>query len=223
MDCTNKSFDLDTITNFECLGNSLKKIHKNFEAIETALFSLSTCCSLDLCLSCDDAFEVHTNCFNSTSGPPTPTPTPGDNSCNKAISYEDGGVSYPTTRMISLGPNLGTVSVYLNALTKPDRLIINFDNSVVLDTGYYGSSLYSYGQVLRSGFTNFLVGRVDPITGNVYPFVDPNHDPDNFPKVNGAVISNSSFIKNSSTQTCTVSVFAPMTSTKWDMRLGCPA
>jgi len=179
------------------------------------MFSLSTCCSFTPCMSCSSY----------TPPPPTPTPTPPPDplpGCDVPLSFSSGSVSYPVIFDFELGLATGNVNLTFNALQRPDRFICSIDGAIVLDTGYYGANRYTFGQWDRTNFTNRLSGLVDPITGNVYPFVDTNHDGDGYPKVNPAQLDTLGFAKTTSTSTCTLCAFAPMLATLWNINMGCP-
>jgi len=213
--CEATSLELDFVDPDECLNRSLAKINKNFGALESYLISLSTCCSLDPCVSC----------LSSTPPPtptPTPTPTSGPTNCNVPLSFSDGGVSYPQIFSFELGAVTGNVNLFFNALQRPDRFICSIDGNILLDTGYYGASRYTYGSWDRSNFTKRLSGLTDPITGNVYPFADSSHESDGYPIINSAQLDTKSFSKTTSTSTCILCAFAPMLATYWEINMGCP-
>jgi hypothetical protein len=161
---------------------------------------------------------------------PTPsTPNPSVIPCDTVASY-DGGQTYPSTRTISLGSGTGSVSLYYNALSVPDRFIVYRDvappfSTLVLDTGYRGSSDYDYGQANRNQFTTALNGEIDPITSLTYPNASvTDAAPDGYPYINGIGAGTGSFNKTDSPSytTATVNVYAPMSGTAWSYKLLCP-
>lgn len=153
------------------------------------------------------------NCIDITVETPIP--------CGTLVPYS-GGQSYPTTETIGLGEDIGDVDLNYDAISVPDRFIVRWDGSVVIDTGYRGSSSYDFGGGLRSDFTSSLLGEIDPITLNTYPDFTTYPD-DGYPRIVGPGSGTASFNKNLTTPTiATVEVYAPMTTTVWSFTLGCP-
>jgi len=111
-----------------------------------------------------------------------------------------------------------------DAKSFPDRYIVEWNGSVVIDTGYRGSSTWDFGGPNRTTFNNSLEGKLDPITGNTYPFTHPSHASDGYPVIEGLGLGDTSFEKTlSSPDTATVSVYAPVPTTIWNFTMHCPA
>lgn len=142
--------------------------------------------------------------------------------CGESSSFS-GGVSYPTTQSVTLGTATGTVVLNYDAQSVPDRFIVEWNSSVVIDTGYRGSSVYDFGGGSRSAFTSSLTGDIDPITLNVYPDLATYPD-DGYPRIVGPGIGTASFVKNlASDNFAIIKVYAPMSSTIWAYRMDCPS
>ncbi len=144
--------------------------------------------------------------------------------CNISNSYP-GGESYPTIKDITLGSDLGIVNLIPNPMTRPDRFIVYFNNSIVIDTGYVSTSPELYppnsGSSNRLAFNISLYGKIDPVLNVTYP--NTTHFPDDgFPLVS-SYLQTFSFNKTLSNITVAqVKVFAPMDGTAWNFTLTCP-
>lgn len=158
----------------------------------------------------------------SISATTTTTTTMSVINCGESSSFS-GGVSYPTTQSITLTSSTGTVVLNYDALNVPDRFIVEWNSSVVIDTGYRGSAFYDFGQVGRSSFTNSLTGLIDPTTLNTYPDLATYPD-DGYPRIVGIGLGTASFVKNLASNTfATIKVYAPMASTAWSYVMNCPS
>jgi hypothetical protein len=164
-----------------------------------------------------------TTTTSTTTSPPTTTTTTtiAVISCG-AGSVFTGGLSYPTQQSVVLGSDTGTVVLNYNAAGVPDRFIVEWNSSVVIDTGYRGGEVYDFGGLGRSEFNNSLTGRIDPITLTTYPDLAIYPD-DGYPRILGLGSGTTSFVKNSaSPTTATVKVYGPTPGTAWDYILNCP-
>jgi hypothetical protein len=151
----------------------------------------------------------------------TTTTAAGLISCGTSSSFS-GGISYPTTQSVALTSSTGTVVLNYDALVVPDRFIVEWNSSVVIDTGYRGDVFYDFGGVGRSSFTNSLTGLIDPITLNTYPDLTTYPD-DGYPRIVGIGMGTASFVKNLASDTfATIKVYAPMSSTAWSYTMNCP-
>jgi hypothetical protein len=107
-------------------------------------------------------------------------------------------------------------------MTVPDRFIVIWNGSVVIDTGYRGGSFYDFGQSGRNSFNASLLGKVDPVLGTTYPDTT-NYPDDGYPRIVGVGAGTAVFNKSSaSPATCRVEVYAPLPGTAWNYTLGCP-
>jgi hypothetical protein len=147
--------------------------------------------------------------------------------CNELVKSQDyGNYGFPIEFEIQLDRLVGgTVNFKYTSADKPTRFILSFDGQLVVDTGYVGAPIYGHKvppqTTERDLFTTSLNGKIDPITGNFYPnssTTDPA--PDNFPNINQTTLK--SFIKNSSTSTLVVRVYAPLDQTIWSFEVSCP-
>tara|TARA_A100000172_G_scaffold76180_1_gene59433 strand:+ start:1323 stop:5933 length:4611 start_codon:yes stop_codon:yes gene_type:complete len=182
---------------------------------------------------------INTTAYNACCGcvPVLPT-TP----CGSAASYS-GGNNYPDAQTYTLGSGTGTVSVEFLAEALPDRLIVEFDGAVVIDTRYMGIGVGSDWYKGPQGLLATLQG-IDPDTGTYY--VEPNngaftgqaYEPNGtapLPRVsnggyvteiNGVTTNNTwhtfTFQKTTATTTCTIKVYGPLPTTAWHIKIGCP-
>ena len=151
----------------------------------------------------------------------TTTTTAAPIGCGAGSSYS-GGEAYPTEQSVILGSDIGTVILDYNAFDIPDRFIVEWNNNIVIDTGYRGGSSYDFGGASRSSFNSTLTGRIDPITLNAYPDLTTYPD-DGYPRILGLGLGTTSFVKNlASPTTVTIKIYGPMPSTGWSYTLNCP-
>ena len=137
----------------------------------------------------NDSYSLEFNC---------PTVTIPIIPCGAGANYS-GGIAYPSVDTINLGSSTGVVTLSFNAYNVPDRFVIEFDGSVVIDTGYRGSGAY------QNSLNNALIALGEPTA----PIV-------------GAGAGSATFNKTTATTTATLKVYAPMTGTGWDATLSCP-
>ena len=153
----------------------------------------------------------------------TTTTTMAVINCGTTSVFTSGGASYPTTELITLTTSTGTIVLNYNAVNVPDRFIVDWNGSVVIDTGYRGyAALYDYGESARSTFTSSLTGLIDPITLTPYPNFSTYPD-DGYPRIVGPGAGTVSFVKNLASNTfATIKVYAPMDDTAWSYTMNCP-
>jgi hypothetical protein len=157
---------------------------------------------------------------------PAPTPTPTATRTNNipcgTPSDFIGFSGYPITQSVTLGNPTGNVTLAFSAYSVPDRFIVQWNNNVVIDTGYRGTSNYNFGGAQRAAFNNSLTGRIDPITLNTYPdFV--TYPTDGYPLIVGLGAGSASFNKNLANPTsATINVYGPMPDTEWRYIMNCP-
>lgn len=141
--------------------------------------------------------------------------------CGQQTAFS-GQQSYPDTQAFNLGSDTGEVTVTYNAFSVPDRFIVKLDNVIVSDTGYVGSSDFDFGGSSRNSFTSSLTGKLDPVTGTVYPDT-LNFPEDGFPRILGPGSGTTSFNKElPSPSLAFVDVYGPMSGTAWNVILSCP-
>jgi len=141
-----------------------------------------------------------------------------------------GEVSYPTTKIITLGTDTGDVDFEFLPYGIPDLALIKYNGVVVVNTGYHGDNDYMYGGIYRDDFNDSLNGKIDPVTGETFPYTEipfPSHiDVDGYPVVTeiaGNEWYYDSFVKSTQYPTqATVEIYAPMISTGWKFKLKCP-
>lgn len=146
-----------------------------------------------------------------------------DESVDCGVTTEfSGEQSYPSEKIYTLGTELGTVVLDFDAQNQPDRYIVYIDNEIVLDTGYRGSTGHTPGGSSRADWASSLTGRVDPVTGNTYPFIDPSNESDGYPVVFTPGQGSASFYKSSTFPYAIMRVYAPESGTLWSATLNCP-
>lgn len=147
---------------------------------------------------------------------------PGFVPCDVPVNYT-GQVGYPSDEFsYNLGTATGWVELEYDSYSVPDRFIVRYDNSVVIDTGYVGSFNYDFGRPNRSNFTTRLVGKEDPVTGNTYPdFI--NYPDDGYPRIKSTGRGKARFYKGNSTPiTARIQAWAPIPGTAWRAKMLCP-
>lgn len=151
-----------------------------------------------------------------------PSCEPDPEPCGEGLSF-GGGVSYPTTNIVNLGEGTGDVELTYEAFSIPDRFIVIWDGSVVIDTGYVGNpALFDFGGTQRSGFNDSLTGKEDPVTETIYPDFT-NFPDDGYPRVSSPAAGTVSFSKASPTPTTAqLDIYGPQSGTAWNATLGCP-
>lgn len=151
----------------------------------------------------------------------TSTTTIANIPCGVSAGYS-GGQNYPSSEVIGLGSDTGPVVLQFDAISVPDRYIVRWNGSIVIDTGYRGSNIYSFGGYNRSGFKTSLLGKVDPVTSNIYPDFTTYPD-DGYPLIVGTGSGIDSFVKSlAAPSTAEVEVYGPMSGTAWSFTLYCP-
>jgi thioredoxin-related protein len=147
--------------------------------------------------------------------------------CNTLVKSEEyGNYGFPIEFEVQLNRLVGgTVNFKYSSLDKPARFIVIFDGNVVIDTGYVGAPIYGHKvppqTTERDLFTTALTTILDPITGIAYPNNGTTDAAlDGYPNINQT--TQKSFIKNSSTSTLLVRVYAPLDQTIWSFDVSCP-
>jgi len=141
--------------------------------------------------------------------------------CGTPFTY-GGNQAYPISQTIELGTDTGLVVYNFDAYQVPDRFIVRWNNSVVIDSGYVGISRFDLGGDLRSRFINSLIGKTDPITNTVYPDFT-NFPDDGYPRITTPGNGSLSFTKNLAFPiNAVVDVYGPIIGTGWVHTLYCP-
>jgi len=142
--------------------------------------------------------------------------------CGQNFEF-NGGDSYPNYMEVELDNNSGQSTTYYEMYNIPDRLIIEWNNTVVVDTGYRGSPNYDFGGIYRSSFNFDLAGKVDPINGLTYPNTQ-EYPEDGYPTLEGLGEGNALWQKTQATPSIAkVYVYAPMGGTAWEIySVTCP-
>ena len=114
------------------------------------------------------ALAQYNSCCNCT------TPPTNQISCGGGtVGFTQGGGAYPQQKTFNVGSGTGTVEIMFRAENIPDRLIVEFDGAVVIDTQYIGDSKYmtNPGDAPTSFFLSSALSGNNPATGS--PFIEP--------------------------------------------------
>jgi hypothetical protein len=142
---------------------------------------------------------------------------------------EEGGSGYPISQNTAFGNAQGTVTLDPTVGNVPDRFLVIWNGTTVIDTGYLSNDDVSYNQEFNSRRNNFkaaLEGKTTPERSGTYPFpansgTFPNQmASDGYPIV--YYPQNKTFNKNFSESNAVVEVYGPMSSTDWGYTLSCP-
>ena len=118
--------------------------------------------------------------------------------CDNATGFS-GGEAFPDVQVIELGATTGVVTLTFNAINVPDKFIIEFDGSEVINTGYRGSA-----------------SQQGPLNSAL---ADRGLPPET---IQGGGQGTATFNKTTSTTTATLKVFAPLPGTSWVCTVSCP-
>jgi len=154
---------------------------------------------------------------------PTPTSIGTEVNCNEVVSY-NGGPIYGQLYNVDYDNLVGTVTFEWNARTQPERFICSYNSAIVIDTGYIGSaaSQYEYGGAFRSTFNAGLLGKIDPMTGLIYPNIAASDTAaDGYPNVSSAASGSFSFNKQQSPPNVFVNVYTAIPPSLWNFTLKC--
>jgi len=125
---------------------------------------------------------------------------------------------FPNSVYYSMSAFIGDVSVQWATPSNPYRFVFKYDDIARIDTGFVGSSIYNYGGSSRSTFTT---GILSSLSHGNYP--SASLAPDGFPYVTSSLSASlSTFYKDTDTSRLTVDVYAPLSSTDWEVFVGCP-
>lgn len=113
--------------------------------------------------------------------------------CDDSQNNGSGGMGF-YNYTINLGSSVGTVRLSYYAYSVPDKFVVNYNGTDVIDTGFRGDSGYN-SQLNALGYPN--------VSGSGNGYFD--------------------FVKSTaSPTTASVQVIAPLDGTAWDFTLGCP-
>ena len=118
--------------------------------------------------------------------------------CNTQLSYS-GGEAFPSEYNITLGSTTGVVTLTFDAQDIPDKFIVEYDGSEVINTGYRGSTIYQ-GDLNSALALKGLPAETITAPGN----------------------GTATFTKSTATTTATLKVYSPLSSTVWTATLSCP-
>lgn len=152
--------------------------------------------------------------------------SPETEACGIAQNYQQGTQNYPTALEGILGSTTGTVTLTPIPYSVPDRWIVEWDGSDVIETGYISNTpaTYNIGGVFRNYITTDLAGLTAP-EGGTYPLPQGGTFPnqiasDGYPVINA--IGTYTFPKNTTTSIANVFVYGPIRQTGWESTLSCP-
>ena len=221
-------------TNFSTISDLLDTMTENNEECCAEILALKAQIDalIDVMEICETDLPTTTTIESTTTLQPAttteqPTTTIEGINCGEVVEYT-GGESYPTEETIILGSTTGLVTLTYDVYTIPDLILVYFDGSIVINTGYRGyGAFYDFGGAGRTSFKAALYGKADPVNGGTYPNTT-NYPDDGYPRVtSGDVVGypgrgTATFNKTTTTATATVKIYAPMGGTAWSFTLGCP-
>lgn len=204
--------------------------------------STSTTTSTSTSTSTSTTTSTSSTTSTSTTVEPTTTTTTTveitvvEVNCPDPTEWVTGQTTYPTRSNVALGTETGKVVLDFEIYPIPDRMVVWFDGTVVIDTGYRGSVRYDIGGDLRNTFKLSLNGKADPVAPYTYPLsagdiVTYNADgynvnqeirSDGYPALNPDHTSTACFDKTTATATATLDVWAPLEHTGWKFIMYCP-
>ena len=140
--------------------------------------------------------DITTTTTTSTTAPVTTTTTTVSTDCGTPIA---GDMAFPEIHYIDLGSDTGIVTLQIDTLDVPDKFVVEWNGSEVIDTGYRGdagfqSELYS-ALAAQGELPELIVGSG---TGTF------------------------TFNKTTSDPIATVKIYAPIDETEWSFTLSCP-
>lgn len=119
--------------------------------------------------------------------------------CPEPVTFS-GGIVFPATYTVDLGLETGSVSLQFEAYQVPDKFILNWSGSTVINTGYRGTTYYT------SNLNTALAAQNAQPESITYPG-------------NGTV----SFYKSTPLPNIAyIQVYAPMEGTAWNLTVNCP-
>ena len=95
----------------------------------------------------------------------------------------------------------------------PERYIVEYDSTIVIDTLFVGGSAYDYGGDSRRDFVNSIASR-----GLLEP-TNVSLAPDNYPYVYQNTLSSVSFDKVTAVDRVFVRIYSPLDDPKWEFSI----
>ena len=138
-----------------------------------------------------------------------------DGSCGTPVSSPEG--FYPSTFLYQISSFIGDVEVDYSTTGDPYRFVITLDNEIKHDSGFIGDAAYNYGGASRS---TFITGLLSSTNHGTYPTT--SLAPDGYPYVDSTLAVETTFYKDSDTSRALVEVYAPLSSSDWNITVGCP-
>lgn len=151
--------------------------------------------------------------------------------CNADTTIAVDPSDYPEIHEVNLGSGIGTVTLTFSPGSVPDLVLVYWNGSLVINSGYIGSSAYGCGGDYRwTEFNKYLggldqtpaVGKVDPIYGGTYPNSNHTGCSDNYPTVTNTTQYVNSFVKSTSSNIATIYVYPSKVSSGYTFNLSCP-
>ena len=125
---------------------------------------------------------------------------------------------YPNTFNYGMSAFIGDVELQWATPSNPYRFIFNYDDVTRIDTGFVGNQIYNYGGSSRA---TFITSILSSSNHGEYPVTELAAD--GYPVVNSALAAGlSTFYKDTDTSRLEVNVFAPLSTTDWEVLVGCP-
>ena len=191
-------------------------------ANEGWIFHVEDCeiTEVEYCVTTTTTSSSTTSTTSSTSTT-TSTTTAAPVSCGTIVQKTDE-MDYPFIQPFNLGTDTGTCFLSYNTVSIPERIIVEWNGTVQIDTGYRGDSSYDFLGINRNAFTASLTGKTDPITTNIYPDMVTYPD-DGYPRIVGTGSGGDSFNKTAaSPEDAIVYIYSTLPGTVWKVSLGCP-
>ena len=157
--------------------------------------------------------------------------SPETQTCGTQQTYIQNTPSYPTFLESILGSTTGVVTLTPEPFSIPDRWVIDWNGSNVIDTGYISTdpSRYNVGGDLRNFVTEDLNGLQVPelAIGQVYPQPQGGIFPnviasDGYPVINPIDPTECVFDKDAVASIADIKVYGPIRGTGWRSTLSCP-
>jgi len=180
-------------------------------------------------------FLVETSNELTTPGNQTPdgTPLPSvlissnidqkNKECGRVYYPVTGSKTFPQVIEFQVGTETGPTDVYFNPLGDPDRMVVVFDNQIVLDTGYatWNSNGYKQRDLNIALYNHNLGGKNYPVR-SITSITGTTTGPSGGNQSIRGTFYGYNFNKNSATEKVYVYIYAPLSDTRWELAMGCP-